>query len=60
MTNFDWQIRLMLAHSQTEGSVIFRSTEEKTKLENFINCLRAWCDSENPQIFRNSLDQILP
>ena len=27
--------------------------------ENFINRLRVWCDSENPQIFHNSLDQIL-
>ena len=28
-------------------------------IENVINCLRVWCDSENPQIFHNSLDQIL-
>ena len=27
--------------------------------ENVINRLRVWCDSENPQIFDNSLDQIL-
>jgi hypothetical protein len=38
----------------------FGNQEEKTKLENFINRVRVWCDSENPQIFDNSLDQILP
>ena len=40
--------------------ISFGNDSEKTKMNNFIQAVITWTDSENPQILNNSLDDIVP